>query len=143
MRLEVFVVILVAVQVPAAFELADEVRLQLKSSLFIHPITLITHLQLSVVPDSLDDCGQELVAGGHILEEDSVLHAGTLVEKRVQAEGVQHPGTDTGSVHIFFVDDAVGVVPAVADNLDSEYVKNRFNMIRERTRRKVASKFIH
>jgi hypothetical protein len=44
---------------------------------------------------------------------------------------------------IAFVDDAVGVVPAVADNLDSEDVENCFNMIRERTRGKVAAEFIN
>ena len=142
-RLEVLVVILVAVQVPAALELPDEIRLQLKGPFLVHAITLIAYLQFPVIPDCLDNCSQELMAGWHILEKDPVLHSGTLVQEGVQAKGVQHPRTDTGSVHILFVGDTVGVVPAVADNLDSEDIEYRFYMIRERACRKVTSEFIH
>ena len=143
MRLIVLVVILMAIQVPAALELANEVRLQLKCPLLIHPVALVSHLQLPVVTDGLNDCGQELVAGGHILEEDPILHAGALIKERVKAEGIQHPGADTCSVHIFLVDDAVSIVPAVTDNLNSENVEDCFYMICERTRREVASQFIY
>ena len=143
MRFVVLVVILVAVQVPAALELPDEIRLQLEGPLLVHAITLIAYLQLPVVTDSLDDCCEKLVAGRYILKEYPVLHTSTLVQKRVQAEGVQHPGADACPVHIFFVDDAVSVVPTVADNLDTEDVGDCFYMIRERTCGKVTSKFIH
>ena len=80
-RFVVLVVILVAVQVPAALELADEVRLQLEGPLLVHAITLIAYLQLPVVTDSLDDCCEELVAGGYILKEYPVLHTSTLVQE--------------------------------------------------------------
>ena len=104
---------------------------------------MIAHFQFPVIPNGLDDGGQELVAGRHILKEDPVLHTSTLVQKGVQAEGVQHPGANASSVHVFFVDDAIGVVPAVADNLNPEDIRDSFYMISERTRGKVTSKFIH
>ena len=40
-------------------------------------------------------------------------------------------------------DDAIGVIPTVADNLDSEDIVDGFNMIRERTRGEVTSEFIN
>ena len=140
---EVLVVILMAIQIPTALEFSDKERLQFEGPCLVHPVALVANLQLPIVTDGLDDGGQKLVAGRHILEEDSVFHASALVEKGVQAKGIQHPGADACAVHIFFVDDAISVVSTVANNLDPEDVGYCFNMIRERARGKVTSKFIH
>ena len=83
MRLGVLVEVLVPVQIPSTLVLADEVRVDVKSPLPAHAITLIANPDPAVVPHCPDDRRQQLVARGDVLEEDPVLHPGTLVQQGV------------------------------------------------------------
>ncbi len=130
-RLGVLVEVLVPVQIPTTLVLADEVWVDVKGPFPTHAIALILYPDSAVVPHGPDDSRQQLVAGGDVLKEDPVLHPGTLVQQGVQAESIEHPGTDTVPVQVAFVLNAIRVVPPVADDVDAENVGNGGHMVRE------------
>lgn len=78
-----------------------------------------------------------MTARRHALEEYPVPHPGALIEKGVHCQCVQHPGPQAMSVHILGIGYAVGVVPAVTYDVDSEDVGDGCDVIGEGAGRKL------
>ena len=99
----------------------------------LHPKGFIAECQHLAIAHGLQNGGQELLAGGNLLQEDAVLQQTALLQLAVERKCIEEPPFEAGTVlKVAAIGDLVGVGAFVAGNLDTEQLVHRRHMVMER-----------